>query len=85
MLYTIYFDESGKLDKNIDSTYSYYAALIVSNDELEKINTELKEIYPNIERDSELLLASSRIEQLTPINFEHFRSQTFSDDVSFGS
>ena len=44
MLYTIYFDESGKLDKNIDSTYSYYAALIVSNDELEKINTELKEI-----------------------------------------
>ena len=29
--------------------------------------------------------ASSRIEQLTPINFEHFRSQTCSDDVSFGS
>ena len=57
MLYTIYFDESGKLDKNIDSTYSYYAALIVSNDELEKINTELKEIYPNIERDSELHFA----------------------------
>ena len=31
------------------------------------------------------LSASSRIEQLTPINFEHFRSQTCSDDVSFGS
>jgi len=29
--------------------------------------------------------ASSRIEQLTPINFEHFRSQTCSGDVSYGS
>lgn len=29
--------------------------------------------------------ASSRIEQLTLINFEHFRSQTCSDDVSYGS
>ena len=32
-----------------------------------------------------LLSASSRIEQLTPINFEHFRSQTCSGDVSYGS
>ncbi len=31
------------------------------------------------------LSASSRIEQLTPINFEHFRSQTCSGDVSYGS
>ena len=29
--------------------------------------------------------ASSRIEQLTPINFEHFRSQTCSGDASYGS
>ena len=29
--------------------------------------------------------ASSRIEQLTPINFEHFRSQTYSGDASYGS
>ena len=32
-----------------------------------------------------LVSASSRIEQLTPINFEHFRSQTCSGDVSYGS
>ncbi len=31
------------------------------------------------------LSASSRIEQLTPINFEHFRSQTCSGDASYGS
>ena len=37
-------------------------------------------------KDTNILVsASSRIEQLTPINFEHFRSQTCSDDVSFGS
>lgn len=33
----------------------------------------------------EAVSASSRIEQLTPINFEHFRSQTCSGDVSYGS
>lgn len=33
----------------------------------------------------ESVSASSRIEQLTPINFEHFRSQTCSGDVSYGS
>ena len=35
--------------------------------------------------ESGILSASSRIEQLTPINFEHFRSQTCSGDVSYGS
>ena len=33
----------------------------------------------------EIMSASSRIEQLTPINFEHFRSQTCSGDASYGS
>ena len=38
-----------------------------------------------VHRLMKLLSASSRIEQLTPINFEHFRSQTCSGDVSYGS
>lgn len=37
------------------------------------------------ELDGRLMSASSRIEQLTPINFEHFRSQTCSGDASYGS
>lgn len=40
--------------------------------------------YPLNTNISELS-ASSRIEQLTPINFEHFRSQTCSGDASYGS
>lgn len=40
---------------------------------------------PSFNQILEMLSASSRIEQLTPINFEHFRSQTHSGDASYGS
>ena len=42
-------------------------------------------LYQSPKQIIKVVSASSRIEQLTPINFEHFRSQTCSDDVSFGS
>ena len=45
----------------------------------------LKEIADSKNATSAQMSASSRIEQLTPINFEHFRSQTCSGDASYGS
>lgn len=52
--------------------------------EFESFFSEVLKKLPQ-KTSASVLSASSRIEQLTPINFEHFRSQTCSDDVSFGS
>ena len=49
-----------------------------------RIHLEHIKIYKYI-LCNRFLSASSRIEQLTPINFEHFRSQTCSGDASYGS
>ena len=59
------------------------------NDEINAyIKLYLSFSYLKISEESDVIAkmsASSRIEQLTPINFEHFRSQTCSGDVSYGS
>lgn len=61
---------------NIEEIIELKVNALVTNTSLEKSLAFHLDTY---------LSASSRIEQLTPINFEHFRSQTCSGDASYGS
>ena len=72
---------------NISPSTLYYLSF---EENIQILIEDFNHKYPEIEfllifQLNEELSASSRIEQLTPINFEHFRSQTCSGDVSYGS
>ena len=69
-------------------TQSYWSKLYMGNEkpsQPELPNVEDNAVITIKKAKKQQVSASSRIEQLTPINFEHFRSQTCSGDVSYGS
>ena len=82
---------TARMFNNIKDNAPEFAIVSPINFEPSEIDTQnepnddfILNVYGN-DNNNFQVSASSRIEQLTPINFEHFRSQTCSDDVSFGS